>query len=162
MYVQLIDYFCIMKLEDEIKQTKAFQSEFHKLMINIQFTGNWLNASFAQFLKPFGITPHQYNVLRILKGKFPEGYKNQEIAERMIDKSSNSTRIVDKLLEKKLITRAEHKEDRRQVDIRITKKGLELIDKIDQSPNAIREKAKTFREEKAKQINEWLDALRDK
>jgi DNA-binding MarR family transcriptional regulator len=149
-------------IQEEIKQIKPFKSEFQKLLINIQFTGNWLNASFAQFLKPFGITPHQYNVLRILKGKFPEGYKNQEIAERMIDKSSNSTRIADKLLEKRLITRSEHKTDRRQVDIRITKKGLELIDKIDLSPNVIRQKAKTFNETNAKLMNEWLDNLREK
>jgi len=149
-------------IQEEIKQIKPFKSEFQKLLINIQFTGNWLNASFAQFLKPFGITPHQYNVLRILKGKFPDGYKNQEIAERMIDKSSNSTRIADKLLEKKLITRSEHKTDRRQVDIRITKKGLELIDKIDLSPNVIRQKAKTFNEINAKLMNEWLDNLREK
>lgn len=151
-----------MGIQEEIKQIKPFKSEFQKLLINIQFTGNWLNASFAQFLKPFGITPHQYNVLRILKGKFPEGYKNQEIAERMIDKSSNSTRIADKLLEKRLITRSEHKIDRRQVDIRITKKGLELIDKIDLSPNVIRQKAKTFNETNAKLMNEWLDNLREK
>lgn len=112
-------------------------------------------------LKPFGISPHQYNVLRILKGKFPEGYCNQEITERMIDKSSNSTRIVDKLVEKKLISRVEHKTDRRLVDIKITKKGLDLIEKIDSTPNAIRSMAKTFNGEKAKLLNEWLDELRE-
>lgn len=150
-----------MKVEEVIKQTKPFKSEFQKLIVNIQVTASWLNSNFALMLKPFGISPHQYNVLRILKGKFPEGYCNQEITERMIDKSSNSTRIVDKLVEKKLISRVEHKTDRRLVDIKITKKGLDLIEKIDSTPNAIRSMAKTFNGEKAKLLNEWLDELRE-
>ncbi|MDI1356333.1 MAG: MarR family transcriptional regulator [bacterium] len=150
-----------MKVEEVIKQTKPFKSEFQKLIVNIQVTASWQNSSFALLLKPFGITPHQYNVLRILRGKFPEGYCNHEITERMIDKSSNSTRIVDKLLEKKLIHRTEDKTDRRLVDIRINKKGLDLIEKIDATPNPTRTKAKTFNVEKAKLMNEWLNELRE-
>lgn len=149
-----------MKIEEAIKQTKPFKSEFQKLMINIQLTGSYLNTSFAQFLKPFDLSPHQFNVLRILKGKYPDGYCNQEITSRMIDKSSNSTRIVDKLLEKKLITRTEHKSDRRLVDIKITKNGLDLLEEIDSTPNPMQSVAKRFNEEKAKLINEWLDELR--
>jgi DNA-binding MarR family transcriptional regulator len=149
-----------VSLEEEIKQTKPFKSELQKLVINIQLTGSWLNATFARMLKPYGLSPHQYNVLRILKGKHPEGYCNHQIAERMVDKSSNSTRIVDKLLDKKLIIRSENKSDRRQVDIRITKKGLDLIREIDSNVNFIKNKAKTFNEEKAKLMNEWLDNLR--
>lgn len=148
-----------MKLEDELKQTKPFQSEFQKLVLNINFTSSWLQSQFGEKLKPFGITPHQYNVLRILKGRHPDGYCNQEITERMIDKSSNSTRIVDKLVDKKLVSRSEHPADRRLVDIRITAAGLSLLKEIDKIPMAA-SKLKTFNEEKARLMNDWLDELR--
>ena len=79
-----------MKIEDEIKQTKPFESEYQKLVINIHFTSSWLNSEFVKILKPYSISPAQFNVLRILKGKYPEGHSNQSITERMIDKSSNA------------------------------------------------------------------------
>src|ERR1035437_6145180 len=107
-----------MKLEDEIKQTKPFKSEFQKLVLNISVTSSWINANLAERLRPFDLTPHQYNVLRILKGKYPDSYCNQEITMRMIDKSSNSTRIVDKLVEKKWAQRTENPDDRRHVSIK--------------------------------------------
>ncbi|HQQ94062.1 MAG TPA: MarR family transcriptional regulator [Bacteroidia bacterium] len=150
-----------MNLEQEIKQTRPFRSEYQKLLINIQFTGSFLQTTFARMLKPYGLSPQQYNVLRILKGKHPQGYCNQEITARMIDRSSNSTRIADKLEEKKLITRNEHKSDRRQVDIRISRKGLELLEEIETTLHAFRHKVKNFNEEKAKLMNEWLDELRN-
>jgi DNA-binding MarR family transcriptional regulator len=150
-----------MKLEDEIKQTKPFKSEFQKLVLNISFTSSWLNSQFAERLKPFDITPHQYNVLRILRGKHPECYCNQEIAQRMIDKSSNVTRIIDKLLEKGLAIRTEDRGDRRLVSIIITGKGLNLLKDIEKLPFSDRMKLKAFNEEKAKLMNEWLDELRD-
>ena len=148
-----------MRLEDEIKQTKPFKSEFQKLILNISVTSSWLNAVFAERLKPFGISPHQYNVLRILKGKHPAGYCNQEITGRMIDKSSNATRIVDKLVEKKLVIRNEHEADRRLVDIRITDKGIKLLKEIEKLPVGDK-KMKVFNEEKARLMNEWLDEMR--
>ena len=148
-----------MKLEDEIKQTKPFKSEFQKLILNISVTSSWLNAVFAERLKPLGISPHQYNVLRILKGKHPAGYCNQEITGRMIDKSSNATRIVDKLVEKKLVIRNEHEADRRLVDIRITDKGINLLKEIEKRPVGDK-KMKVFNEEKARLMNEWLDEMR--
>ena len=79
-----------MKLEDEIKQTKPFKNELQKLILNISVTSSWLNTMFAEKLKPYDLSPPQYNVLRILKGKYPDCYCNQEITQRMIDKSSNA------------------------------------------------------------------------
>jgi DNA-binding MarR family transcriptional regulator len=149
-----------MKLEDEIKQTKPFKSEFQKLILNISVTSSWLNSLFAEKLKPFEITAHQYNVLRILKGRHPESYCNQEITQRMIDKSSNVTRIIDKLVEKNLAFRTEDAKDRRLVSIVITEKGLTLLKEIDKIPLPDRMKLKAFNEEKAKLMNEWLDELR--
>ncbi len=150
-----------MKLEDEIKQTKPFKNEMQKLILNISVTSSWLNTMFAEKLKAYDLSPPQYNVLRILKGKHPESYCNQEITQRMIDKSSNATRIVDKLLEKKLVSRTEDKTDRRLVNIKITDKGIKLLGEIDKTPFAERMKLKSFNEEKAKLMNEWLDELRD-
>jgi len=149
-----------MKLEDEIKQSKPFKSEFQKLILNISFTGSWFNGIVLTHLKPFGITPHQYNVLRILKGKYPESYCNQEITRRMIDRSSNATRIVDKLKEKGLVTRTEDEKDRRLVNIKITDSGLVLLAEIEDYLTKNGVGIKTFNEEKAKLMNEWLDELR--
>jgi DNA-binding MarR family transcriptional regulator len=149
-----------MRLEDELNQTKPFKSEFQKLILNISVTSSWLNTIFMEKLKPFDITPHQYNVLRILKGRFPECYCNQEITRRMIDKSSNATRIVDKLVEKMLVIRTENETDRRHVDIRITAAGIALLDSIETSSSVENGKLKVINEEKARLMNEWLDELR--
>lgn len=149
-----------MKLEDEIKQTKPFKSEIQKLILNISVTSSWFNSIFAEKLKPYEISPPQYNVLRILKGKYPESYCNQDITQRMIDKSSNASRIVDKLVDKKLASRTEDKNDRRSVNIKITDKGLKLLETIEKAPTFNFSKIKEFNEEKARLMNEWLDELR--
>lgn len=149
-----------MKLEDELKQTKPFKNELQKLILNINVTSNWLNSIASELLKPFDISAPQYNVLRILKGRFPHTYCNQEIAARMIDKNSNATRIVDKLIIKGLVKRSENKSDRRAVEILITEKGIELVKAIDSSPFSEPIKMNKFDVSKAKQMNEWLDELR--
>lgn len=149
-----------MKLEDEIKQTKPFKSEVQKMLLNIAFTSSWLNGLIAEKLKPFGISPAQFNVLRILRGKYPECYCNQDITHRMVDKSSNATRIVDKLVEKQLASRTEDKTDRRLVSITITQNGIDLLEQIDAVLDASGNPFNNFNPEKAKLINEWLDELR--
>jgi len=149
-----------MRLEDEIKQTKPFKSETQKLVLNIAYTSSWLNSMITERLKPFDLTPHQFNVMRILKGRHPQAYSNQEITERMLDKSSNATRIVDKLIIKELAERNENPNDRRLVDIRITAKGLALLEELDKLPYTLKGNIKDFNEEKAKLMNEWLDELR--
>jgi DNA-binding MarR family transcriptional regulator len=149
-----------MGIEEEIKQTRPFNNEYQKLVINILFTSSWLGTMHAQSLKPYGITPAQYNVLRILRGKYPEAYSNQEITERMIDKSSNSTRIVDKLKLKGLIARTENISDRRLVDIKITEKGLDLLKEVESGSNNLKKHLRNITPEQAKLMNEWLDNLR--
>jgi DNA-binding MarR family transcriptional regulator len=161
LYIQLLlFYLCLVRLEDELKQTKPFKTEQQKLALNILFTGSWLHGVFSDMIKPFDITHHQFNVLRILKGKYPHSYRNSEITERMIDKASNVTRIVDKLQEKKLVTRTENDEDRRQVDIKITESGLKLLDEIDKKFSSRAIPFFEFNAEKAKIMNEWLDEFR--
>ncbi len=150
-----------MKLEDEIKQTKPFKSEFQKLVLNITFTSSWLNSIMSEKLKPFGLTMPQYNVLRILKGKHPGAYCNHEITQRMLDKSSNSTRIVDKLVDKGLVSRVEDASDRRLVNISITATGLKLLKEMETSGVHESLKINKFNEEKSRLMNEWLDELRN-
>lgn len=153
----LVNY---MKLEDEIKQTKPFKSEIQKLVLNISFTGSWLNSLSAEMLKPFDVSAPQYNVLRILRGKYPESYCNQEITGRMIDKNSNATRIVDKLIVKGLAKRSENPSDRRAVEIVITEKGIDLLKQIDINGFGNYLDLLKINEENAKQMNDWLDEMR--
>ena len=118
-----------MKIEDEIKG--RFRNEYHKGMINLTYTTNYLSYKFLQFLKKHDVTEQQYNVLRVLRG-FNEGPLTIGfIKERMLDKNSDVSRIVDKLYERKLVERSENKEDRRQKDVRISEDGLKLLLRMD-------------------------------
>jgi len=149
-----------MKIEDEIKQTKKFKSEYLKLAVNIGFTSSWLYRTHTQFLKTFGISPEQFNVLRILRGQYPNCANNQLVSERMIDKSSNCSRIVEKLKQKGFVNRKENKNDRRHVDISITQKGLDLLEAIDAKNNEMDILKDAISLKEAKQINDLLDKLR--
>ncbi len=117
-----------MRIEDEIQQ-KKFKSEYQKAHINILFTAAWLNQQNQQILKPLGISSQQFNILRILRGMHPQPASIKLLTERMIDKMSNASRLVDKLLAKDLVQRNESGADRRRVDVVITNKGLQLLEK---------------------------------
>lgn len=112
-------------------------------------------------LKPYGITLQQFNVLRILRGRFPDPVKVNEITERMLDKMSNASRLVDKLLLKKLVERTECPSDRRAVNVVITRKGLDLLTKTDatqlQLEEAMQQRLTT---EEADTLSHLLDQLR--
>lgn len=148
-----------MGIAEEIKQDK-FDSEQQKASINIMFTSSWLYNVNATFLKDFGITPEQFNVLRILRGSHPKPLMLADITCRMIDKSSNATRLVEKLRIKGLVKREICKNNRRQVDISITEKGLNLLTKIDRSSDAWHLTLKNLTRTEAQQINTLLDKLR--
>ncbi|TXK45757.1 MarR family transcriptional regulator [Pontibacter qinzhouensis] len=119
-----------MKLEDEIGM-HTFRSPFQKAYLNILFTGNWLEARVESLIKPFGISPEQYNVLRILRGQQGKPINLFEVQERMLSRMSNATRLVEKLRLKELVTREVCVHNRRKVEISITPKGLRLLDKLD-------------------------------
>lgn len=118
-----------MKIEDEIKG--RFRNEYHKGLINLIFTTKHLSYDFHQSLKKHGLAEQQYNVLRILRG-FRSGAPLciGFIKERMLDKDSDVSRIVDRLFEKGLVSRVENKEDRRQKSVEITENGLQLLDSM--------------------------------
>ncbi|GCC52650.1 MarR family transcriptional regulator [Chryseotalea sanaruensis] len=149
-----------MSLEDDIKQDK-FQSEQHKAAINIMFTSSWLHGINASYLKKFDITPEQFNVLRILRGSHPKKLMLSEVASRMIDKSSNCTRLVEKLRQKALVQREICKDNRRQVDISITDKGLTLLKKLDAEASLMKGIMDKLSKTDAKELNRMLDKLRE-
>jgi DNA-binding MarR family transcriptional regulator len=148
-----------MKLEEEIKQVK-FGSEFDKLAVNLLYTGSWLYNVNALRLKKFDITPEQYNVLRILRGSHPQPMMLAEITARMIDKSSNATRLVEKLRLKGFVKRELCENNRRQVDIVITDKGLALLKKIDNASDEWLSTLKNISKAEATELNRILDKLR--
>lgn len=152
-------YICSMTLEEEVKQ-KKFASEHQKASINILFTGSWLYNLNAAHLKEFGITPEQFNVLRILRGSHPQAMMLAEIAGRMIDKNSNCTRLVEKLRLKGLVDRTICENNRRQVDISITERGLALLKKIDADGPAWTDTLKAITKAEAQELNRILDKLR--
>ncbi|MFM7639213.1 MAG: MarR family winged helix-turn-helix transcriptional regulator [Bacteroidota bacterium] len=118
-----------MKLEEAIKQ-KRFESPQIKAMLNIMYTANWLMGEFRDIYKPYGITPQQYNVLRILRGKHPESVNPSEIKEVMLDKNPDITRLCDRLLAMGLIGRSIDAENRRKMNILITDHGLHMLAQI--------------------------------
>lgn len=149
-----------MSLEEDIRQEK-FINEHQKASINILYTGSWLYNVNAAYLKKFGITPEQFNVLRILRGSHPRPMMLSEITERMIDKSSNCTRLVEKLRQKNFVRREICENNRRQVDISITEKGLQLLKKIDADIPAWTETMNKISKTEAKELNRILDKLRN-
>jgi len=134
-----------------------FENEKVKALINIKYTAHWLDAIGAEILKPFKLSEQQYNVLRILRGS-AKAITVNSVKERMIQKSPNSTRLMDKLCDKKLIERVRCENDRRVVYVEITKKGLKLLDKInfDEFDNQMQ----SISEEEAKTLNKLLDKIR--
>lgn len=149
-----------MKLEDEIKQSK-FRTEYHKLIVNIIYTGSWLNFRQIQFFRAYGLSPQQFNILRILRGQHPAPASVNLLMERMLDKTSNASRLVDKLESKQLVSRKECQADRRQVDVIISQKGLALLEKIDKMQEQEERKYIGLTEKEVHRLNELLDKLRD-
>ncbi|MCU0423420.1 MAG: MarR family transcriptional regulator [Bacteroidia bacterium] len=148
-----------MSLENDIKQ-KKFDDLNEKTIINILYTSSWIDATNIKRLKPFGLTPQQYNVLRILRGSYPNKLMLSDISSRMIDKNSNATRLVEKLRFKQLVTREVNKSSRRQVDIGITQKGLDLLAAIDNMASSWLNNFKNIDSQEANTLNLLLDKLR--
>ena len=149
-----------MKIEDEIQQ-QTFKSEYQKAHVNIIYTANWLQSTLGSMFKPFGITMPQFNILRILRGQYPKPATVNLLIERMMDKTSNASRIVDKLELKGLVSRKQCPNDRRSVDILITGEGLELLKKTDKVMGEFRVGFEHLTVEEAAELNRLLDKVRD-
>ncbi len=142
-------------LSKDIKS--KFKNNKVKALINIKYTANWLTSKEITFFKPHGISPQQFNILRILRGA-NEAVKVQVVKERMIERAPNATRLMDKLCDKKLIERVRCEDDRRVVFIEINKKGLALLKKIDGELNI--DFLNKLTEDEAKILSNILDKIR--
>lgn len=135
-----------------------FKNNKVKALLNIKFTANWLNNQQVAFFKEFGLSPQQYNVLRILRGA-GEKIKVQLVKERMVEKSPNITRLMDKLLSKKFIERSRSEQDKRVVYVGVTESGLTVLSAID-SKFSSWPFLENLTEEEAETLSALLDKLR--
>ena len=148
-----------MKIEVEIKS--KFESNHHKAYINLIYTSNEINTASKKVFKQVDLTLQQYNVLRILRGKYPKSINPGDIKAVMLDKSPDLTRLVDRLLIKKLVTRETCEDNRRKIDIKISNKGLEFLKTFD--PEIEKNQlsfASNLTDEEANQLSELLDKIR--
>lgn len=149
-----------MKIEDAIKQP-VFKDSYQKVMINLLYTAGWLELRQAAAFREHGVTAPQYNVLRILRGQHPKPATVNMLIERMLDKTSNASRIVDKLEAKQLVTRTVCPSNRRAVDIRITDAGLALLESMQPTLEDQNTALQKLSAAEAEQLSNLLDKLRD-
>ena len=150
-----------MRFSEIVKQSK-FSSNQAKAVLNVMYTANWLEDLVRRQLKPYGISHEQYNVLRILRGNHPDTYALQQIRERMLNRWSNASRLVEKLRKKEYVTRRQSKENRRKVEIKITDKGLDLLEQIDEEVPMDSLYREGLSSEEAQTLSENLDQMREK
>jgi DNA-binding MarR family transcriptional regulator len=148
-----------MRLEDEIQQ-KKFKSERQKAVINLLYSSGYLTTKFSEKAKGFDITRQQYNVLRILKGQLPKSASINLIKDRMLDKMSDASRIVERLRVKGLVSREISAVDKRVVDITITDKGLSLLHEMEPAIDTVDDLFKDFTDQELAQFNALLDKMR--
>ncbi len=150
-----------MKIEEEIKSTVAIDMA-KKVILNISFTRNVISDKFQELIKPYDLSGEQYNVLRILRGQKGKPANMSIIQERMIAKNSNTTRLIDKLLLKEMVTRNECPANRRKIEILITQKGLDVLNKLD--PDVIHHEnyfAEKLTNTELEQLNNLLEKYRN-
>ena len=145
------------KVQKEIKQGKPFRSLQEEVFINILLTADTLSRSLAELLKKSGLTPAQYNVLRILRGAGECGHACREIGDRMITKDPDVTRLLDRLEDRGLAARARDERDRRVITVRVTPKGLGLLAELDAEVD--RFDRKLFEHMSERQLSKLCDLL---
>jgi len=149
-----------MKIEDAIQTT--FKDDRFKAMINVKYTANWMNTIQNKSLESYGLTIPQFNILRILRGAKGSSLSVNSIRERMVEKSPNTTRLMDKLIDKGLIERVRCEHDRRVVYVMITNEGLSLLSQLDNDLLDADDFMKNLTEKEAKLLSDLLDKIREK
>jgi DNA-binding MarR family transcriptional regulator len=149
----------ILEIEKEIKQS-SFQSNLHKAVVNVIYTEGWISSVFRDIFKNYKITSQQYNVLRILRGRFPDSINPSEIKSVMIDKNPDLTRLCDRLLIMGLIDRFIDAENKRKVNIKINEKGLTVLKEIDPIMSEFTNQKFHLDENEAELLSSLLDKLR--
>ena len=148
-----------MQLEKEIQQ-KSFKSPYQKLAVNLIYTTNWLSHHYEGFFKDRDLSTQQFNVLRILRGQHPTPCTLKLVKERMLDRMSDASRIIDKLVAKELVIRNQCPGDRRSVNLVISDKGLALLKELDFIDDAVKEIFGNLNKAEVEALNELLDRLR--
>lgn len=149
-----------MTIEEAIKQPK-FKDEFEKVHINLLYTANWMNSQVNNLIKPFGISIQQFNILRILRGQQGRPAPLKLLTDRMMDKMSNTSRLVDKMLLKGLLKREICPENRRQVEIELTEKGLKICNELSDLLDVYRNNNKKITRVEAGELNRILNKMRE-
>jgi MarR family transcriptional regulator, 2-MHQ and catechol-resistance regulon repressor len=148
-----------MGIEQDIQQVK-FRNEYQKAFINIIYTHGWLTEKSKEFFADEDITPQQFNILRILRGSHPQPLSTLQIRERMLDKMSDTSRIVDRLITKGLVKKGTCKSDRRLVDVMITDKGKKMLERLDNRQDELDNIINNLSEKEAATLSELLDKIR--
>ena len=148
-----------MKIEEELKQ--KFVNVHQRAHLNIRYSGNWLVDSIQAVLKPMGINHQQFNVLKILEGKYPGSYAACDIIEVMLDKGPDLTRLLNRLIVKELVTRTICEENRRKLDITLTEKGLTLVKGIEPKLKKKCMDQRYITDKEALELNRILDKMRE-
>ena len=148
-----------MRIEKEI-QSENFEDIYHKVVINVSYTYGWMNNILRHQFEKHNLTQQQFNILRILRGQYPKPATINLLKERMIDKMSDASRIVDRLIQKGLVSRCTNTRDRRAVDIRISESGLAILCKMDNEFKTKDFLKDNLTEEEAGQLSLLLDKLR--
>ena len=148
-----------MSIEKDINQHK-FRNEHQKSVINMIYTYNWMMEHVKNMLEKFDVTPQQFNILRILRGA-GEPLSTLQIRQRMLDKMSDTSRIVDRLVKKSLVKKVVCETDRRLVDVTISPKGLELLKQSDAHVDETDAIFQQLSEKEAHTLNQLLDKIRN-
>jgi DNA-binding MarR family transcriptional regulator len=149
-----------MKIEEAIKQGR-FGNNFHKAVVNLIYTSNWLRDTQTDIFKKYDILPQHFNALRIIKGRYPKPVSAGEIKDVLLDKASDVTRLLDKLVKQGYVKRQLCEYNRRKMDITITPKGLQLLEELEAPMAAFYEDLATrLSAEDALQLSDLLDKLR--
>ena len=148
-----------MRIDDEIQSSK-FEDNYHKVVINVTYTYGWLSNMMRGQFEKYNLTQQQFNVLRILRGQYPNPATVNLLKERMLDKMSDASRIVDRLVQKGLVSRCTNRRDRRAVDIRISDTGLDILNQMDIEIKTQDLLKNNLSEEEAAVLSDLLDKLR--
>lgn len=148
-----------MNLENELDMAR-FKNQWHRLSINLTYTNNWASQQLRNFYQEFDFTLQQYQVLRILKESYPRPISTSEIQRKMLDHSSDTSRIVGRLIKKRLVSRKPNASDKRLVDVLITEEGISLFRLIEYHEKELYDIFKNLSWEEAQQLNTLLDKMR--
>lgn len=151
----------MMGIDQDINQAR-FRNEYQKASINLIYTVNWLTEKTKEIFAQEDITPQQFNILRILRGSYPQPLSTLQIRERMLDKMSDTSRIVDRLVTKGLVRKVICRSDRRLVDITITDKGKKLLERLDTRQDELDEIISNISKKEASVLSDLLDKIREK